>query len=150
MSKPAYVFTKPGGSELCSGLPWPCASTCSSLGRGQLPWLQSLAACRDRDPQGPLCCPPPHPLLTPACATSPALWARWLALTASIPLHHCRAPWPAGPTLSSTPGGLGSSPAPDPVWSWPSPLPSLDLSFLLLRIQFGSPAPCLLERPWGG
>ena len=94
--------------------------------------------------------PPPHPLLRPACVTSPAPWARWLALTASIPLHHCRAPWPAGPTLSSTPGGLGPSLALDPVWSWPSPLPSLDLSFFLLRIQFGSPASCLLERPWGG
>lgn len=95
-------------------------------------------------PSSPKSCPRTLPSL---------VGVQWLALTTPCTreggaLHQCPVPSLAGPPLSSTSGGLGPSPAADAVWSWPSPLPSLDLSFLILKMEFGS-FPCLLEGLWG-
>lgn len=124
------------------------APPCSSLGHSQLPWLQRLAAHRGRDLQGPLWGYPescPHTLPSPV---GPVAGSYSALDQGGGPLPQCPVPGLAGPTLSSTSGGLGPSPVADAVWSWPSPLPSLDLSFLLLKMEFGS-LPCLLERLWG-
>lgn len=95
--------------------PWIVASS-----RGFRAWQHAGIGTR-RDHSA---APPPLPLLRPACVTSPALWARWPALT------------PASPCITVGPHGLLGLLCPQPQGAW--------VQVLLLILCGPGQAHCLL------